>query len=72
MPADNDSSVDLLKRRFVKVAAASIAFPTILNTSAYAYLNQPKGGSVVLGLNVPLTGPYADEGADELRDINLR
>jgi branched-chain amino acid transport system substrate-binding protein len=71
VPADNDSSVDLLKRRFVKVAAASIAFPTILNSSAHAYLNQPKGDSVVLGLNVPLSGPYADEGADELRGYKL-
>ena len=32
-----------------------------------AYLNEPKGSTVTLGFNVPQTGPYADEGADELR-----
>jgi len=50
-------------------AAAGIAAPMFFNGKAWAeenYLNAPKGGSVTLGFNVPQTGPYADEGADEL------
>ncbi|MFT7027706.1 MAG: ABC-type branched-subunit amino acid transport system substrate-binding protein, partial [Paracoccaceae bacterium] len=38
---------------------------------AYAYTNEPTGGSVTLGFNVPQTGAYADEGADELRAYQL-
>jgi len=43
----------------------------IISTKAHAYLNEPKGSSVTLGFNVPQTGPYADEGADELRAYQL-
>ena len=47
---------------------AGLAAPTIFTSSAWAagYTNEPKGGTVTLGFNVPQTGPYADEGADEL------
>ena len=31
----------------------------------------PRGGTVTLGFNVPQTGAYADEGADELRAYKL-
>ena len=49
------------------VAGAGLAMPTIFTaSSAAAYTNEPTGGSVTLGFNVPQTGPYADEGADEL------
>jgi ABC-type branched-subunit amino acid transport system substrate-binding protein len=34
-------------------------------------MNEPTGSSVTLGFNVPQTGPYADEGADELRAYKL-
>ena len=54
------------------VAGASLAVPTILPTAASAaYLNEPKGATVTLGFNVPQSGPYADEGADELRAYKL-
>ncbi len=49
------------------VAGAGLALPTIFTaSSASAYTNEPTGGSVTLGFNVPQTGPYAEEGNDEL------
>ena len=49
---------------------AGVAAPTIFTgqswAASHAYTNAPQGGSVTLGFNVPQTGPYADEGADEL------
>ncbi|MBE9635216.1 substrate-binding protein [Salipiger mangrovisoli] len=54
------------------VAGAGVALPTIFTSSAAsAFTNEPTGGSVTLGFNVPQTGPYADEGADELRAFEL-
>jgi len=54
------------------VAGAGVALPTIFTaSSAAAYMNEPTGGTVTLGFNVPQTGPYADEGADELRAYKL-
>ncbi|MGI9393287.1 MAG: ABC transporter substrate-binding protein [Boseongicola sp.] len=48
-------------------AGAALATPTIFAaSSAAAYTNEPTGGAVKLGFNVPQTGPYADEGNDEL------
>ena len=38
---------------------------------ASAYTNEPNGDTVTLGFNVPQTGAYADEGADELRAYQL-
>ena len=35
------------------------------------FTNAPKGKTVTLGFNVPQTGAYADEGADELRAYKL-
>ena len=35
------------------------------------FTNAPKGRTVTLGFNVPQTGAYADEGADELRAYKL-
>ena len=49
------------------VLGAGLSMPTIFTSPAAAYLNEPKGSTVTLGFNVPQTGPYADEGADELR-----
>lgn len=48
------------------VLGAGLAMPTIFSRSAYGYTNEPKGSTVTLGFNVPQTGPYSDEGADEL------
>ncbi|MBY6138653.1 substrate-binding protein [Leisingera daeponensis] len=53
-------------------AGAGVALPTIFTaSSAAAFTNEPTGSSVTLGFNVPQTGPYADEGADELRAYEL-
>ncbi len=58
------------------LGAAGLAAPTFFTHSARAemhsgYLNAPTGKSVTLGFNVPQSGPYADEGADELRAYKL-
>jgi ABC-type branched-subunit amino acid transport system substrate-binding protein len=64
------SNSNLTRRGVLKtgaVAGAGVALPTIFTaSSAAAYTNEPKGGAVTLGFNVPQTGPYADEGSDEL------
>ena len=62
------------RRSLIKSGAAigaGLALPTIFTSSARAYLNEPKGDTVTLGFNVPQTGPYADEGLDELRAQEL-
>ncbi len=48
------------------VAGAGLALPTIFASGASAYTNEPTGSTVTLGFNVPQTGPYAEEGNDEL------
>ena len=50
---------------------AGLALPTFFTNKAHAYLNEPKGSTVTFGFNVPQTGAYADEGADELRAYKL-
>jgi ABC-type branched-subunit amino acid transport system substrate-binding protein len=69
------SKLDLGRRRVLKtgaIAGAGLAMPTIFTAqSAAAYTNEPTGSNVVLGFNVPQTGPYADEGLDELRAYEL-
>ena len=64
----------LTRRAVLKASAATVAFgsaPMIFSSKAYAYANEPKGKEVKLGFNVPQSGPYADEGADELRAYEL-
>ncbi len=53
------------------VVGAGLAVPMVFVPRAYAYTNEPKGATVTLGFNVPQTGAYADEGADELRAYEL-
>ena len=54
------------------VAGAGLALPTIITAGSHAgYTNAPTGNSVTLGFNVPQTGPYAEEGLDELRAQEL-
>ena len=54
------------------VAGAGLALPTYLRADAHAgFTNAPQGDTVTLGFNVPQSGPYADEGADELRAFEL-
>ncbi len=61
------------RRKVLKGATAGIitagVAPTIFTKGAWAqeFRNDPKGGDVIFGFNVPQTGPYSDEGADELR-----
>ena len=60
---------DMLKT--TAVVGAGLAAPMVFVRSAYAYTNEPTGATVTLGFNVPQTGAYADEGADELRAYEL-
>lgn len=58
------------------VAGAGLATPTIFTGAVWAdahsgFTNAPDGSTVTLGFNVPQSGPYADEGADELRAFQL-
>ena len=70
---------DISRRQVVKTglaaAVAAGATPYFFTRGALAmsenYRNAPKGGEVILGFNVPQTGAYADEGADELRAYKL-
>lgn len=51
---------------------AGLALPTIFAaTPSAAFTNAPTGGTVTLGFGAPQSGPYADEGADELRAMEL-
>ena len=62
---------DLLKTGAV-LGAGAVA-PMIFTRNAFGatYRNAPTGSTVTLGFNVPQTGAYADEGADELRAYKL-
>lgn len=53
------------------VTGAGLALPTIFTSSARAMTNEPTGSTVTFGFNVPQTGPYAEEGLDELRAQEL-
>ncbi|PRD41726.1 branched-chain amino acid ABC transporter substrate-binding protein [Phyllobacterium phragmitis] len=55
------------------VAGVSLATPTIFTSASRAqdFCNAPTGANVAFGFNVPQTGSYADEGADELRALKL-
>lgn len=66
------------RRQVLKAGAAAmvaVASPTFFIRNSWAEEaigNFPvKGSSVVFGFNVPQTGAYADEGADELRAYQL-
>ncbi|MDZ7809972.1 MAG: substrate-binding protein [Arhodomonas sp.] len=76
---DDHSQGGWSRRRVLKAGAASAliagAGPMIFSRNAWAQNaigNFPvKGDTVMLGFNVPQTGAYADEGADELRAYKL-
>lgn len=65
------------RRRVLKAGVActaAIGAPMFFTRNAWAenFRNNPgKSKNVVLGFNVPQTGAYADEGADELRAFKL-
>jgi len=70
------SKFKINRRTLLKGSAAlgvGLATPTIFSSQAWAagYTNEPKGSTVTFGFNVPQTGAYADEGADELRAYEL-
>ena len=73
------SKSNLTRRGLLKKSAiggAALATPTIFTGSVWAgahtgFTNAPQGDTVTLGFNVPQSGPYADEGADELRAYEL-
>ncbi|GAA4218399.1 ABC-type branched-subunit amino acid transport system substrate-binding protein [Sagittula marina] len=69
-------SITNLTRRGVlrtgAVAGAGLALPTYLSAASHSgFTNAPGDSTVTLGFNVPQSGPYADEGADELRAYEL-
>jgi branched-chain amino acid transport system substrate-binding protein len=67
----------LSRRSVLKTGLAGIiasgTMPMFFTRGAYAqeFCNNPTGDTVTLGFNVPLTGAYADEGADEQRAYEL-
>ncbi len=73
----SDQKKGVSRRRVLKTGAAGLlatgAAPMIFTRGAWAqeFRNNPTGSEVVLGFNVPQTGAYADEGADELRAYML-
>ena len=72
--SDKKTPVDVSKRNVLKGTAAILAagsMPLIFTNAHAAYRNEPKGSTVTFGFNVPQTGAYADEGADELRAYQL-
>ena len=68
------SKSNFTRRGLLRTGAATgagLALPTIFTSSANAMTNEPTGDTVTLGFNVPQTGPYAEEGLDELRAQEL-
>jgi branched-chain amino acid transport system substrate-binding protein len=64
------------RRRFLQGTAAvgaGLALPTIFTSASRAqeFCNAPTGSTVTLGFNVPQTGPYAEEGKDQLKAYQL-
>ena len=68
-------TTNLTRRGVIQTGAAAgagLALPTILTAGSHAgFTNAPTGSTVTLGFNVPQTGAYADECADELRAYEL-
>ena len=69
------SNSNFTRRGVMKTGAAAGAFlalPTYLRANGHTgFTNAPGDSEVTLGFNVPQSGPYADEGADELRAFEL-
>ena len=70
-------TTNLTRRRILKAGVATamaVGSPLIFTRNAWAedFRNNPgKSKNVVIGFNVPQSGAYADEGADELRAFKL-
>ncbi|MCF6327279.1 MAG: substrate-binding protein [Devosiaceae bacterium] len=73
----SDQKKGVSRRKVIKTGAAGIigagVAPMVFTRGAWAqeFRNNPTGSEVTFGLNVPQTGAYADEGADELRAYEL-
>jgi ABC-type branched-subunit amino acid transport system substrate-binding protein len=74
----SDKQNKMISRRDIMrggaAVAAAAAMPAFYVKGAWAanFRNDPtKSGKLVFGFNVPQSGPYADEGADELRAYKL-
>lgn len=71
------SLIHINRRKFLRAGAAvgvGLAAPMHFVRGAWAQdtsCNVPTGDTVTYGLNLPLSGPYADEGADELKAYQL-
>ncbi len=68
------SKTNITRRGLMRAGAATgagLALPTIFTSGATAFTNEPTGDTVTFGFNVPQTGPYAEEGLDELRAQEL-
>ncbi|MEO8685956.1 MAG: ABC transporter substrate-binding protein, partial [Devosia sp.] len=67
----------LTRRRLLQTGMAGIigtgVMPMIFTKGAWAqeFCNNPTGDTVTFGLNLPLTGAYAEEGADEQKAYEL-
>jgi branched-chain amino acid transport system substrate-binding protein len=65
------------RRGVIKTGMAGIlatgTAPLVFSRGAWAndFCNNPTGGTVTFGLNLPLTGTYAEEGADEQKAYEL-
>jgi ABC-type branched-subunit amino acid transport system substrate-binding protein len=63
------------RRQVLQGAAATgaaLSTPLVLNAASHGFVNDPtKSGKLVFGFNVPQTGPYSEEGKDELRAYEL-
>lgn len=78
MSDDKTNTSELSRRGFMKVGAAALtaaSMPMFFTKDAWAakeFRNNPgSAGTVKFGFNVPQSGAYADEGADELRAYKL-
>lgn len=62
----------VLKTGLAGILATGVA-PLVLSRGAWAqeFCNNPAGDTVTFGLNLPLTGAYAEEGADEQKAYEL-
>ncbi|VAW20838.1 Branched-chain amino acid ABC transporter, periplasmic substrate- binding protein [hydrothermal vent metagenome] len=73
----SDQKKGVSRRKVIKTGAAGIigagVAPMVFTKGAWAqeFRNNPTGSDVTFGFNVPQTGAYADEGADELRAYEL-
>ncbi len=63
------------RRGLLKTGAAAgvaLATPQLLLAGSHAgFTNAPTGNTVTFGFNIPQTGPYSEEGKDELRAQKL-